>query len=249
MPSKCIGVIGAMEIEIRHLLTVLENSKTEQVHNLTFHGGQLAGALVVVCQCSPGKVNAARCAPILIDRYAPDVLINSGIAGGIDPVTEIGDCVIATGLVQHDFDVSGFAAVRGFMCVPDADRMKPTIWPADQALAQEMATATQAAFADDSPEAKVHLGLIATGDQFVQTQAVKEDLWETFHPQACEMEGGAIAQVAALCGVPFGCLRILSDKADGSKPDVYDAWEREKGAITGWVMETVIRHLGQGATQ
>ena len=104
MEQRPIGVIGAMKIEVDAILSALEEAQ-EKVHgNMVFTSGRLSGVPVVVAQCSPGKVNAALCTQALIDSYAPRLVLNIGVAGGIGENVHIGDVVIATACVEYDFD-------------------------------------------------------------------------------------------------------------------------------------------------
>jgi adenosylhomocysteine nucleosidase len=71
------------------------------------------------------------------------------------------------------------------------------------------------------PEARVHQGLIASGDRFVcgadESRLLKDALNDAGHAVlAVEMEGAAVAQVCLDYGVPFAAVRTISDRADDS---------------------------------
>ena len=104
MNNKTFGVIGAMESEVAQLRAALSNAETREYSGLTFYSGTLGENRVVLVKSGIGKVNAARCTQILIDQYAPDCVINTGIAGGVGEGLAVADVVIGTELVQHDFD-------------------------------------------------------------------------------------------------------------------------------------------------
>ena len=90
------GVIGAMESEIAQLRDALSGAEKTDFSGLTFYKGTLGENEVVLVKSGVGKVNAARCAQILIDRFAVDYIINTGIAGGIGEGLAVGDIVIGT---------------------------------------------------------------------------------------------------------------------------------------------------------
>ena len=75
---------------------------------MEFYKGKLEGKDTVVVRSGIGKVNAAMCAQILADRYAPSCIINTGIAGSLDARINIGDIVISTDALQHDMDARAF---------------------------------------------------------------------------------------------------------------------------------------------
>lgn len=206
--NATFGVIGAMSIEIENLRAALSDVETREIAGLTFYSGTLGRHRVVLVQSGIGKVNAARCTQILIDRYAPDYLINTGIAGGVGKGLAVADVVIGTELVQHDFDVTFFGYARGNLCAGKDG--KPTVFTSDAALVERFRAAAETLV----EPARVKTGRIATGDQFVADRALKHDIAGTFGAIAAEMEGGAIAQTAAAAGVPFIVIRAISDLAD-----------------------------------
>lgn len=233
---EAIGIIGAMDSELSLLLAAMEQREQAEYFGLIFHTGLLGGRRVVLVKAGIGKVNAARCTQLLIDQYHPAAIINTGIAGGLAPGLQVGDIVVADGLVQHDFDVTAFGHVRGYLCT-GGDSSVPTMFRADRQLSEALTAAAQAVLGAE----KVHTGLIATGDQFISGREKKAELYELFHASAAEMEGGAIAQVAALSGVPFAVIRAISDLADGTAAESYDTFEHQAANHSA---ETVKQALG-----
>lgn len=158
-----IGVIGAMDSELAALIAALAQPARETVQGLTFHTGLLSGRPVVLVRCGIGKVSAARCTQVLIDRFAPAAVINTGIAGGLGAGLAVGDIVVADGLVQHDFDAAPIGFVRGCLCMGDPGA--PTVFAPDEPLSALLArTAGDAAGAQrvhrgaDRHGRPVHLG-------------------------------------------------------------------------------------------
>lgn len=229
------GIIGAMESEVARLRDALSQRETVECSGIIFHRGTLGRRRVALARCGVGKVNAARCAQILIDRFDVDDLINTGIAGGVGAGLRIGDVVIGTELVQHDFDVSAFGYARGNLC-DAARRDAPTVFRSAPALIEALRAAA-AALIDP---ARVKTGRIATGDRFVASAAEKRAIAEDFGAVAVEMEGGAVAQVAAAAGVPFVVLRAISDLADGSAHESFQAFEQETAALSAAILRRLI---------
>lgn len=222
-----IGVIGAMDSELAALIAALAQPARETVQGLTFHTGLLSGRPVVLVRCGIGKVSAARCTQVLIDRFAPAAVINTGIAGGLGAGLAVGDIVVADGLVQHDFDAAPIGFVRGCLCMGDPGA--PTVFTPDEPLSALLArTAGEAAGAQ-----RVHRGLIATGDRFISGAAEKAAIRSAFpSAMAAEMEGGAVAQAASMSGVPFAVVRAISDLADGTAAASFEQFEQHAADIS-----------------
>lgn len=211
-----LGIIGAMKEEIDTLLAAM-TEKREEVHaGSTYYAGRLGNLPAVVVECGVGKVNAALSAQILCDCYGVTHLVNTGIAGSLDPALDIGDLVVSTDAVYHDFDCVPFGYP---LCqVPGMDT---TAFPADRNL-MELALAA----ADAVNPGHCTMGRIASGDQFIASPRQKQRIVSVTGAMCTEMEGAAIAHTAYRNGVPFVILRAISDKADDSAHMDYPAFER-----------------------
>lgn len=225
--QSCYGIIGAMDTEIQILREQMDRCRTNSLYGLTFYQGRIGCHDVVLAKCGIGKVNAARCAQILIDRSNPDYLINTGVAGGVGPDLKLGDMVLSIDLVQHDFRMAALGCVDGCQTL-DGPKDKPTLFQADEALLTRFEKIAQ----ETAGENAIHRGRIASGDTFVADKETKIRLYESFDALACEMEGGAIAQVAQAAGVPFLVVRAISDLADGSASESYAAFERHAAHLS-----------------
>ena len=164
------GIIGAMDSEISLLRTQMQQEQEIRRGNKVFYRGYIEEQPVIVTKSGMGKVNAAMCAQMLIDLFGVDHLVNTGIAGGIAAGLHVGDVVIGSAAVQHDFDLTPVGYVRGHIVGPD--RGKPTLFAADAELAEHLRRAAEQELSAD----KVHVGCIATGDQFVNQREVKLQL-------------------------------------------------------------------------
>ena len=223
----CYGIIGAMDTEIQLLREQMDYCRTNSLYGLTFHQGRIGGMDVVVAKCGIGKVNAARCAQILIDRSNPDYLINTGVAGGVGPGLKVGDIVLSTELVQHDFNMSALGCVDGCLTL-EGPKDEPTLFHADGALLGRFEKVAR----ETAGESAIHRGRIASGDTFVADRLEQRRIYEDFGALACEMEGAAIAQVAQAAGIPFLVVRAISDLADGSAYKSYAAFERHAAQLS-----------------
>lgn len=212
-----IGIIGAMDEEVEGLKALMEDSVITQKASMDFYAGTLEGKNVVIVRSGIGKVNAAVCTQILADDFGVEVVINTGIAGSLNNDINIGDIVISTDLIHHDMDAVAFGYPKGQ--IPQMDKFS---FQSDSALRSLAVKACR----EVNPDIQVFEGRIASGDQFVADQSVKDFIVSEFGAYAVEMEGAAIAQAASLNKIPFLVIRAISDKADGSAHVDYPAFEK-----------------------
>lgn len=231
-----IGIIGAMDVEIAHLKDQLANRQDHIVAGMSFSSGVLNGVPVVVARSGVGKVNAAVCAQIMIDRYGISALINTGAAGSLDSRVGVGDFVVSSDAVHHDVDATNFGYELG-----QIPGMPAVAFVADASLVERAAWAVRSA-----TDMSVETGRVVSGDQFVRDEVVKEHIHAQFGALCCEMEGAAIAQTATLNGVPFVIVRAISDEADGSQGMAYDEFEVKAAIDCAHVIERFVSSLGEG---
>ena len=232
MAEQLFGIIGAMDSEVAYLKSQLEHATSTRVSGMEFYKGELAGASVVLVKCGIGKVSAAMCTQTLIDCFGVTHVINTGVAGSLDARINIGDIVVSTDAVQHDFNVSALGYKLGQ--IPDLDVLA---FPADRDLCSKAVDAVGRV----APEVDVHEGRIASGDLFVSSMTQKIRLSQRFDAICCEMEGAAIAQVCYVSGVPFVVVRAISDKADGSSHMDYGAFELAAADRCARIVEELVR--------
>ena len=214
---KTIGISGAMEVEVAILKEKMEDVRIIKKASMDFYEGILAGKKVVVVRSGIGKVNAGICAQILADVFSVDAIINTGIAGSLNKNINIGDIVLSTDVVQHDMDATGFGYRKG-----QIPQMPVFFFNADDNLRRLAAEVCK----EVNPDIQVFEGRIASGDQFVCDQDVKNRIVSEFSAYATEMEGAAIGQAAYLNEIPFLVVRAISDKADGSAQMDYSEFEK-----------------------
>ncbi len=199
-----IGIICAMEIEAEKLKADLEGPVQEKVGRLAFVSGRLRGQDVVIGMAGVGKVNAAMCAQTLILKYAPSLIVNSGVAGSLSKDLGIGDIAVGTGVVEHDFDTTAVGDPPAFFNDLNGDT-----FPCDADAAAAILRACEAEGVRARP------AKLASGDQFISDAKTKARLVRLFGAQACEMEAGAIAHVCFSNGVKCAVIRAISDSTDG----------------------------------
>ena len=199
-----IGIIGAMQPEVEAIIATLEGRESETVSGITFYTGTIGGKNIAVAKCGIGKVFAAICAEIMILKYDPDLLVNTGVGGAIGGDLRCGDVVIADRLCQHDMDTSAIGDPKGLV-----SGINMIYFDAD-VRAREILMAEGSALG-----LAVKSGTVATGDKFIASGDDKHRIASDFSASVCEMEGCAIAQTAFVNGTPFAVVRAISDSADG----------------------------------
>ena len=194
-----IGIIVAMRKELALLKPMLDNCQEVTVDGFTFHTGRVGSHDVVVMQSGIAKVNAAVGALTLINNFAPQAIVNSGVAGGADPSINVMDVVVGSRVVQHDVYCGAEVAVGAVQGLPQ-------YYEAHRPMLDAIAA---------SPYVKK--GLICSGDQFIDTREALDAVKAKFpEALAVDMESGAIAQVCYLRGVPFLSMRVISDSPGAS---------------------------------
>ena len=211
-----IGIIGAMQEEVEDLKAVMKDCRVERHASRDYITGELEGREVVLVQCGVGKVNAAIAAEVLAGIYKCEYIINTCIAGSLNASIDIGDIVLSTDALQHDMDVTGLGFEKGI--IPDQD---VSVFEASASLRNIAKTACEKV----NPDVKVFEGRVVSGDQFVSSREVKDEIVRLFNGMCTEMEGAAIAQTAWLNNVPYLVIRAISDKADDSADMDYPSFK------------------------
>ena len=220
-----IGIIGALDEELIPIRALASHLEKVEKHKREYWHGDIHEHQVIITRCDPGKVNAVIAAQQMLDFFTPDVLFNMGSSGALAPNLEVGDLVVATEAIQHDFDLTGWGMKPGEMLfdVKTAENGQLTfrsqqIFPTDSKLAQFAFEVAQSVeldkLKDYSP--KVHMGRIVSGDQFISSVEKAGNLWNTHQALCVDMEAAAIAHTCEINNTPFLCVRAMSDKADHS---------------------------------
>jgi len=215
------GILCAMDEEFGILENEIADKEVVEIYSRRFIKGKINGQSVVAAVSRIGKVAAAFTTAILIEKFKVNSIVFCGIAGGLGDAVKIGDIVVGTGCVQHDFYLSD----SDFFRIP---LLNISNIPCDKVLSEKCITACKefckseksqelkeffASVGVDKP--KVHTGIIASGDQFISSDDKR--MWIKNNIEGvmcCEMEGAAVAQASFEAGVPCAVIRVISDSAD-----------------------------------
>ncbi len=201
-----IGIICAMEEEIRNIILNMQDKQYEIISSKKYTIGTFMGKKCVACLSGIGKVHAAMACQTMILKYSPDAIINTGVAGSLSDKIQIGDIIIGENVIQHDFDISAFEnRTKGE--IPGINSYKI---PCSQNLIEK------ATLSSKKTNIPLHIGTILTGDQFINSKKILSNLKSTFGGLACEMEGASIGQVCYINKIPFIIIRSISDNSDSS---------------------------------
>lgn len=210
---KKVGFICAMDCELDAVTKLFDSLSVKKIGSLDFYCGSIYGIETVAAKCGVGKVFAAICAQTMILSFAPDLIINTGVAGNLSKNLRIGDIALSSAVIQHDMDTSPLGDPMGLISGINKIEIE-----SDESSALVM----QSCLSDIKINSEI--GVIASGDQFVASSEKKEFIKESFGAISCEMEGAAVGQVCYVNGVRFLVVRALSDDADGASPDDFPAY-------------------------
>ncbi|HEO8113276.1 TPA: 5'-methylthioadenosine/adenosylhomocysteine nucleosidase [Streptococcus agalactiae] len=227
-----IGIIAAMEEELKLLVENLEDKSQETVLSNVYYSGRYGEHELVLVQSGVGKVMSAMSVTILVESFKVDAIINTGSAGAVATGLNVGDVVVADTLVYHDVDLTAFGYDYGQMS------MQPLYFHSDKTFVSTF----EAVLSKEEMISKV--GLIATGDSFIAGQE-KIDVIKGHFPQvlAVEMEGAAIAQAAQATGKPFVVVRAMSDTAAHDANITFDEFIIEAGKRSAQVLMAFLKAL------
>ncbi|AUJ30044.1 5'-methylthioadenosine/adenosylhomocysteine nucleosidase [Liquorilactobacillus hordei] len=223
------GILCAMDEEIKALKTELKKARQTEIAGITFFEGKINNNEVVLVQSGIGKVQAGMTTGLLIAQFEVEAVINSGSAGGIGEGLHVGDVVLSTAAAYHDVDATVFGYLPGQL------PQQPQKFEADLQLIETLKKAAE------QNQQHVETGLIVTGDQFVASSE-KINTIKAIYPDVlcCEMEGAAIAQVAAQFKVPFVIVRAMSDTGDEAAGVSFDEFIIEAGKKSAQMILNVL---------
>ncbi len=208
------GIIGAMEPEVALLKAKLSNSEEVMHAGYTFYQGQLDGNDVVIVQSGIGKVAAALATAVLIDKFQPNYVVNTGSAGGFDATLKVGDIVVSSEVRYHDVDLTVFGYEIGQLPA------NPAAYIPHEALVQAAKQGIE-----QLENIQTMIGLITTGDTFMTKDEDIAKARANFPTMAAvEMEGAAIAHTCHQFNVPFVIIRSLSDIAGKESATSFDEY-------------------------
>ena len=227
-----IGIIGAMEPEVKALREQLEHPLSWEQSGALFISGSLGKHEVIVVQSGIGKVLASITTSVLIQQYKVNMVINTGTAGGIGNGLSVGDLVIADKVAYFDVDATTFGYKIGQ--VPGM----PLYFDGSTYLKAEMIKASE------KRNQTTHVGLVVSGDTFVSSSEKINQIKSAFpEALAVEMEGAAIGHTAAQFGIPFLIVRAISDTADGEATETHEEFVERTGTLSAQLVIEFVTHL------
>lgn len=231
---ETFGIIGAMEAEIALLKQSMTQVQTQVIGATTVYTGLLEGKNAVLCLSGIGKVNAAISTTILLEHFACDCIINTGSAGGLNLKLNIGDIVIGKEVAHHDVDVTAFGYKYGQ--VPQLPERyfshKTMIFAAEMAAGQV------------SADIKSHLGVIVSGDQFINSEEMLSRICGNFPDAlAVEMEAAAIAQTCHQLNKPFVIIRAISDNGDSNAAVNFEVFLETAAVNSANLVRSLLRQM------
>ncbi len=212
-----IGIITAVDAERDAILIKMTEPRPQAIYGIEFYEGVIGDVDCVMAMSGVGKVNAARCAQLMIDKFDPDRIVNIGSAGALHPDLNVGDVIISTSCIQHDVDLTAFGLRKGFL-----SRENGFI----EADTEFMGLCQKAMARSVGAGHRIYTGPIATGDQFNESAERKDRVFAEFGAYCIEMEGAAVAQVCAMCDIPFVVIRSISDKPSSETLRMYNDYKR-----------------------
>lgn len=223
-----IGIIVAMSKELALLKPLLKSPNTVNINGFEFTEGQIAEHTVVALQCGIGKVNASVGTMVMVYNFSPDMIINTGVAGGAAKSVNVMDVVVGEKVAYHDVWCGPECKVGVIQGLPD-------YFMGSQAILSKL------------PESNsIKTGLIVSGDQFIES-IEKVNIIKTNYPEALavDMESGAIAHVCELMKIPFLSLRVISDSPGASHNSTiqYDNFWEDAPKQSFAIVEKLLNNL------
>lgn len=216
-----IAIICAMDEEAKGLISDIGNYTVHVVGNFKFYEGTLCGQNVVVSGCGVGKVCAATVTAVAIEKFAPELVINSGVAGGTPPLNQ-GDMVIPEKSVEHDY----YAPDEQTVYYMSDKKVSAVLKKACVKLGYPVKTCT-----------------IATGDSFIDKPEKVAELKQKFNAEAFDMESAAIAKTCRMFGVKCALVRSISDNGVDDNMKSFYEFLSEAAKRSQLVVEQTLKNL------
>ena len=228
------GIIAAMEEEKKEIENIMTDKEWIKIYELNFINGKINNTEVVLVEAGVGKVNAARTTQILLDNFKVDAIINVGSAGSSNDELEIGDIVIGSRIVQHDFDITAFNHEKGY--IPSVG-----VYIDTDTYLLTMADSVFKSLEDVS----FKRGVIASGDIFCTELKMSQKINSKFNALCVEMEGASIAQVCYLSHVPFLIIRSISDVPNNNNVITYEEFLSSSCKVVARAMNELLSKLNE----
>lgn len=190
-----LAICAALQWETRPALRALTQVRRIPVGATPVWQGHWGDQTVLVFRTGIGTDHAATTTQAMLDHFPVTALINTGCAGGLAPHLSVGSLVIPSVLMA-------------------ATGAAPVAYPTDSAWTDALRSAAQAARlpADHAP--------LLTTSAALTSATAKRAAHDRFQAAAVDMEGSAVAALAAQRHLPFATARVILDDAGTALPDV-----------------------------
>lgn len=205
-----IVIIGAMPSELADIRLMLGEAEIKHFSGFDFYINSYKGKTVINACCGIAKVNAALCTQVAIDNFHPDCIINAGIAGGMNKDVHVCDIVISTEVLPHDLDLHFLKDYPPYCGIFKAD--ETLIGTAEKVCGE---------FGVNS-----FRGRIVSGEAFISSNEVKQEIIDRLDPHAVDMESAAVGHCCYLNKMPYVSVRCISDNADDEGAMSFDEFEK-----------------------
>lgn len=219
-----IAVLVAMDKELSLVKSIIDNAE-EKDNVIT---GEIGVHDIILGKCGIGKVNSAINTYKTIETFSPDLVINTGVAGG-------------AGLPVGSLLVADRVAYSDVWCGPSTEYGEADGCPLFFTPYKLVVEKAPEFMKDDS----VRFGLICTGDKFISTPEEIAFIRSHFPDvSAVDMESASIAQVCYLTNVPFAVFRVVSDTpGEGENLAQYESFWTDAPKKTFAAVKTLIESL------
>ena len=219
-----------MQKELNLLLPLISGTTAKTIDGYTFHSGTIGTNQITVMQCGIGKVNAAVGTISLLNNFEPDLVINTGVAGGADKSVNVMDIIIGENIAHHDV-WCGPGTVYG-----EASGY-PLYFKSDARIME---------LVSETGNIRIKKGLICSGDKFIadieEVNYIKANFGNAL---AVDMESASIAQVCHLRNIPFFCIRVISDSPGANHDNIaqYENFWEEAPKQTFSIINDLLKRI------
>ncbi|HCM86038.1 MULTISPECIES: 5'-methylthioadenosine/S-adenosylhomocysteine nucleosidase [Enterococcus] len=202
-----IGIISAMELEIQPLIERLSPIETFEYLGKKFSvSTQNDHQFILLCS-GQGKTNSSIYTQVLIDKFAPELILNIGICGGISSNSSLSDIFLGKKYCHYDIRKKQSQLKFPYQLFFEADN--------------------HVIHSFSSHDSTLKIGTFGTGEGFVTTSEQRNALINDFHIDCVDMESASIAQCCFLNRVRFLSIRVVSDKADSQAVTIGEMRQKE----------------------
>lgn len=227
-----IGIIGAMEEEVSILKDKIVDLSEISVAHVKFFTGKLHNKDIVLTQSGIGKVNASISTTLLIEKFNPDIVINTGSAGALDERLAVGDVLVSNEVTYHDADATAFGYAYG-----QIPQMPESYESSEKLLNKTIDILKQ-------QQLNGRIGMIISGDSFIGSAQQRNKIKSQFpDAMAVEMEATAIAQTCYQFNVPFIVTRAVSDLANGEADMSFEEFLGQAAISSSETVELLVKSL------